>query len=117
MSRRGMGELEAAVMELLWSADDGLTPRDVHDQIAKNLGYTTVMTVVTRLWEKGLLTREPEGRSFRYRPTRTAADHHSERMRSALAKAADRPAVLASFISQLDETDRSVLLDLLQGQD
>ncbi|MDE0802978.1 MAG: BlaI/MecI/CopY family transcriptional regulator [Acidimicrobiales bacterium] len=116
MSRRGMGELEAAVMEALWSAEDGLTPREVHDRVADDLGYTTVMTVVTRLWDKGLLRREPEGRSFRYRPTTTAADHHSDRMRAALAKAADRSAVLASFVSQLDESDRSLLADLLDDE-
>lgn len=113
MSRRGMGELEAAVMESIWSADDGLTPREVHDRVAGDLGYTTMMTVVTRLWEKGRLTREPEGRSFRYRPKTTAAEHHGDRMRAALAKAADRPAVLASFVSQLGKDDRSLLLDLL----
>ncbi|MGK2929493.1 MAG: BlaI/MecI/CopY family transcriptional regulator [Acidimicrobiales bacterium] len=116
MSRRGMGELEAAVMESLWSSDDGLTPREVHDRVADDLGYTTVMTVVTRLWEKGLLAREPEGRSFRYRPTSTAAEHHGERMQAALAKAADRPAVLASFVSQLDDDDRTLLLDLLDDE-
>lgn len=116
MSRRGMGELEAAVMESLWAADDGLTPREVHDVFGDGLGYTTVMTVVTRLWEKGLLVREPEGRSFRYRPTTTAADHHSERMRSVLAKAADRPAVLASFVSQLDDAERTLLLGLLDDE-
>lgn len=115
MSRRGMGELEAAVMETMWAADDGLTPREVHDRVADGLGYTTVMTVVTRLWDKGLLTREPEGRSFRYRPTTTAADHHGDRMREALAKAADRPAVLAAFVSQLDDTERALLADLLDG--
>lgn len=111
-----MGELEAAVMESLWSADDGLTPREVHGRMADGLGYTTVMTVVSRLWEKGLLTREPEGRSFRYRPTTTAADHHGDRMREALAKSADRSAVLASFVSQLDETDRLLLADLLDEE-
>lgn len=116
MSRRGMGELEAAVMETMWAADDGLTPREVHDRVADGLGYTTVMTVVTRLWDKGLLTREPEGRSFRYRPTTTAADHHGDRMRAALAKAADRPAVLAAFVSQLDDTDRALLADLLDDE-
>ena len=111
-----MGELEAAVMEALWAADDGLTPREVHDRVADGLGYTTVMTVVTRLWDKGLLAREPEGRSFRYRPTTTAADHHGDRMRAALAKAADRPAVLAAFVSQLDDTDRALLADLLDDE-
>ncbi len=117
MSRRGMGELEAAVMESLWSAVDGRTPRQVQDELADNLGYTTVMTVMTRLWEKGLLLREREGRSFRYRPTKTAADHHSDRMRAALAKASDRPAVLASFVSQLDEADRSLLVGLLDDEE
>lgn len=111
-----MGELEASVMEALWAADDGLTPREVHGQIADDLGYTTVMTVMTRLWEKGRLAREPEGRSFRYRPTKTAAEHHGEHMRRTLTQVADRSAVLASFVSQLDERDRSVLLDLLEDE-
>lgn len=68
MSRRGMGVLEAAVMEaLLWAADDGLTPCEVHGRVADGLGYTTVMTVVTRLWDKGLLWNST-GRRLRARP-------------------------------------------------
>lgn len=116
MKRRGTGELEAAVMEAIWASEDGLTPREVHALIARDLGYTTVMTVVTRLWEKGLLRRQPEGRSFRYRPTVTAAEHHGDRMRQAMARAADRHAVLASFVSRLDDDDRSLLLDLLEDE-
>lgn len=111
-----MGELETVLMEAVWSANDGLTPREAHSLAADHLSYTTVMTVMTRLWDKGLLARQPEGRSFRYRPTSTAAEHHSDLMRAAMATASDRSAVLASFVSRLDDAERALLAELLDDE-
>ena len=63
-------------MEILWSAKRPMTVREVlgqaNDHRADPLAYTTVMTVLSRLAEKGILARNREGRSFAYQPT--AAD-------------------------------------------
>ncbi len=73
--RRGVskhfGQLESRVMELVWQKGSA-TVREVHRTLTrrqKDVAYTTVMTVMSRLHEKGFLTREPEGNAFRYHPT------------------------------------------------
>src|SRR3989442_6411491 len=64
---RYLGDLQAAVMEIFWRRESA-TVRDVADElnIKRSLAYTTVLTLVSRLWSRGLLAREPEGRGFRY---------------------------------------------------
>ena len=65
------GELEGEVMEELWRLGSA-TVRQVHQSLQcgrKDLAYTTIMTVMSRLNLKGFLEREPEGNAFRYRPT------------------------------------------------
>ncbi|SDP57235.1 Predicted transcriptional regulator [Pedococcus dokdonensis] len=77
MPRKAMntlGELERAVMDEVWrAAEEGRAPvpvREVHDSLAasRTLAYTTVMTVMGRLAEAGLLTQERGGRAYRYSP-------------------------------------------------
>jgi predicted transcriptional regulator len=68
---RYLGELQAEVMEAFWHRGDA-TVRDIVDDVnrTRELAYTTVLTFVSRLWTRGLLVREPEGRGFRYRPVK-----------------------------------------------
>jgi predicted transcriptional regulator len=67
-----LGELERAVMEQVWAAADEGRPtvsvREVHDGLTRErvIAYTTVMTVMGRLTESGLLTQERSGRAYRY---------------------------------------------------
>jgi BlaI family transcriptional regulator, penicillinase repressor len=63
-----LGELETAVMEEIWRRGEA-TVRDVHEALPRERAYTTVMTVMTRLCDKGMLVRERRGRSDLYRPT------------------------------------------------
>ena len=45
-----LGDLEQAVMDVLWSTDSGLTVREVLAGLTgRDLAYTTVMTVLSRL--------------------------------------------------------------------
>jgi predicted transcriptional regulator len=70
---RALGNLQATVLDVFWKTESA-TVREVVDALRRRrrpLAYTTVLTLVTRLWSRGLLTREPEGRGFRYRPART----------------------------------------------
>ncbi|HEY3140434.1 MAG TPA: BlaI/MecI/CopY family transcriptional regulator [Acidimicrobiales bacterium] len=67
-----LGPLEAEVMEELWAATAPMSVRAVLDQLNQDrtpdLAYTTVMTVLSRLAEKGILLRDRDGRGFVYRP-------------------------------------------------
>jgi predicted transcriptional regulator len=71
---RYLGELQAEVIAIVWRRQSA-TVREVVEELntgrKRKLAYTTVMTVVSRLWSRGLLAREPEGRGFRYRPAKT----------------------------------------------
>ena len=67
---REFGPLEQEVMALLWRAERPLAVRDAVEALNRDrsepLAYTTVMTVMTRLAEKGALTRAKVGRSYLY---------------------------------------------------
>ena len=69
---RYLGDLQATVMEIFWKRESA-TVREVVDQLNKKraLAYTTVLTLVSRLFARGLLTREPEGRGFRYQAAKS----------------------------------------------
>ncbi len=65
----GLGELEADVMTVVWEKGSA-TVQDVQDALEPHrpLAYTTIMTVMSRLAEKGLLKREKDGRAYIYTP-------------------------------------------------
>jgi predicted transcriptional regulator len=64
------GPLEAEVMQAVWKADGPVSVREVLARLNRRrsplLAYTTVMTVMSRLASKGVLTREVDGRGYRY---------------------------------------------------
>ncbi len=68
--RRILGELEHAIMQILWERGKA-TVREAHTELKRQrkVAYTTVMTVMSRLAEKGLLeTVDKVGNAFVYRP-------------------------------------------------
>lgn len=96
-----LGELEGAVMDLLWTRPEWLSVRDVHDLLAadRELAYTTVMTVLDRLAKKGLATRKLDGRAWLYHPARPRAEEVAAAMVVELSKLdpASRAEVLAAL--------------------
>ena len=70
-ARGALGALEARLMEALWGSASELSVQGVCDALGPGHNYKTVMTVLNRLVEKGLLTRELDGRAYRYRPRQT----------------------------------------------
>ncbi len=111
--RRPMGGLENEVMAHLWTSGSPATPADVHRAAAPDLAYTTIMTVLTRLWDKGILERERKGRAYVYTPVRTEAEHRAAEMELTLDGCGDRHAVLESFLRRLGTQDRRQLRTLL----
>lgn len=118
MARRrqlGGGELEAAVMNVLWDGGGWMTPGEVHAELsrARDLAYNTVLTILVRLWDKGRLERQRDGRSYCYRPIQTREAYAAARMEQILNETKDRPAALAGFLEGLGDSDRSQLRRLL----
>lgn len=68
--RKILGDLEADVMEAIWDRGRA-TVHDVHEQLAaanRDVAYTTVMTVMSRLADKGLLKKRKNGAAYVYMP-------------------------------------------------
>jgi predicted transcriptional regulator len=109
-----MGALEAEVSAALWASDRPLTPSEIRDALGGDLAYTTVQTIVTRLWEKGRLDRQRVGRAYAYRPSVDEAEHFASRMHATLAEAKDRKAALSRFVDDLTPTELSLLREALE---
>jgi predicted transcriptional regulator len=120
-----MGELERAVMEVLWSAapEDGWwTVRDVHAALAARPGrrdsaYTTVMTVLQRMAGKGLVEQQRDGRAYRYRAAGSREEMTAGLMRDALDEFAsdDRRTALVAFVGEASAADREALREALEA--
>ncbi|HEY1157692.1 MULTISPECIES: BlaI/MecI/CopY family transcriptional regulator [Micrococcaceae] len=121
-----LGELERAVMDLLWAGQEAATANTLRDQLArtsaaqggsghegKELAVTTVLTVLSRLEKKGLVERERGTRPHRYQAVSSRADHTAELMHEVLGSAPDREAVLARFIGSVSEGEAETLRKLL----
>jgi predicted transcriptional regulator len=113
--RREMGALEHEVLSQLWAFDAPATPAEVLDALDTDLAYTTVMTVLSRLWQKGLISRERRGRAYAYTPVMSEADLTAQRMGETLAAASDRDAALSQFVETLSARDARRLRALLEN--
>jgi predicted transcriptional regulator len=114
---RVLGPLEAEVMQVLWPAGKPLGVRAVMEKMNKGrsapLAYTTVMTVMTRLAEKGILSRRHEGRGYLYEPA--VPDAATIAVRNVVRDFGD--AALSGFLDEAraDPELRDRLQRLLEG--
>lgn len=113
MRRRPMGALETAVLEQVWAQPSGLTPRQVLERLDGDLAYTTVMTILNRLWTKGVLRRTRDGRAYRYEAVLSESELVALRMTKNLDVARDREATLSRFVDGLSDDDEVLLRALL----
>ncbi|WP_112471297.1 BlaI/MecI/CopY family transcriptional regulator [Streptomyces triticisoli] len=111
--RRGSGELESAVLAALWATERPLTPAEIQLEIGGGLAYNTVHTILKRLYDKGLVLREVDGRRGAYRPTKNAAELTAQAMHDALHRGPDPIAALRQFVTGLSPEQARALRDLL----
>ena len=110
-----LGELERAIMDVLWDSAGPLTVREVGVRLTdRDLAHTTVMTVLDRLAKKGLARRERDGRAWLYRPAANREAYVTELMLHALDQTGDRSAALASFARRVSDTEARVLRKALE---
>ena len=95
--RKFLGDLECEIMELAWKkANPTVTVRDVYESLRqqRQIAYTTVMTTMVRLSEKGLLRIvDRVGLANLYTPSET----REEFIRNAVAR------VLSIFFKEFPE--------------
>lgn len=100
---REFGQLETAIMDVLWSQDQALAVREVRDQLkySRPVAYTTVMTVLTILHGKGVLRREKDGRAWRYWPQERRAEHDARLMAEIMRSGSNQLETMRVFLAQL----------------
>ncbi len=102
-----LGPLERTIMEFLWDQGDAeVTVRDVLESPAgRRSAYTTVMTVLDRLWRKGFLSRRMVGRAYAYRVRRSRDQHVGDLVSRVLSGAGDRRTAFLGFARSVDRRD------------
>ena len=110
---RLFGELEARIMNIVWSLDEP-TVQDVVNRMGRHANYKTVMTVMNRLATKGLLERRKVSRAFVYAPRFTREELLERLSRQVFDGLIDDfgPAVIAQFVEAIAEKDRAHLAEL-----
>lgn len=112
-SSRSLGSLERSVMDVLWGATSPLTVREVQDGLeasgTHDLAYTTVMTVLDRLGAKEMVSRERDGRAFRYTAALSREAATAEALNATLDSSGDRTAALLHFARTVDPAEAAAL--------
>ena len=72
-----LGGLEQKIMEALWSSKVPLKPSEVLAKIDGTNAYTTIMTVLKRMTDKKIVTREMKNRVFYYQAAENKCDFAS----------------------------------------
>ena len=112
---RGFGDLEAVVMDRLWERDGATTVREVFEDLLRDrdIAYTTVMSTMDNLHRKGWLSRERDGKAYRYWPSMTREQYGAAVMREALDAGGRSDRVLAHFLEQISDEDSAALRKVL----
>jgi predicted transcriptional regulator len=104
------------VLQTLRDAGTALTPAEVQRRLgsagAGSLAYTTVVTILSRLHDQGVVERFRTGRAYAYLAISDSA-LAALRMRRMLDDQRDRDAVLARFVHELSADDERRLRRLL----
>jgi predicted transcriptional regulator len=114
------GDLQAQVMAAMWRLGEA-TVEQVRAALPERYrgAYTTVQTVLNRLAERGVLTRQRAGNVIEYRPAISEADHVSEHIARALAAASSdaRQTALARLVGGLSDEELAQLRRALRSND
>jgi len=105
------GQLEAAVMERLWSYGRPAHVREVLEDLQRDrtIAYTTVMTVMDKLCKKGWLRRTMVGRAYAYEPVASRETYTARLMRDALSTSDNQAAAFVHFLSELSPEQAAAL--------
>jgi len=120
--RRSPGALEAAVMRVLWSAEDPMAAAEVREALAADESdvpaFTTVVTVLNRLCAKGRVDKSVSaGGRWVFAAVESESTHAVQGMLTALLGATDRGATLLGFAGSLQPQDVRMLRGALGGAD
>lgn len=113
---RQLGELEDAVMTRVWQWNRPVTVREVLEDLQRerSIAYTTVMTVMDNLHQKGWVRREVDGRAYRYTAVSTRAAYSAALMNEAWSRSDNPTAALVAFFGMMSAEQREALRDAMR---
>jgi predicted transcriptional regulator len=110
-----LGPLERRLLEAVWERGN-VTVRELVEGGDTNLAYTTIMTTLDRLYKKKLLSRQAEGRAYRYTPRFTREEFRREEAGNAfrqMLNASPASSLPLSYLVEIvSEHDAELLDDL-----
>ena len=114
MTKRGrqQGELEQLILDALWDSASAVSSQQLLERISPSgdLALTTVLTVLSRLTDKGLVAREPgEGRSLMFSAVQTREQHTADQLLKIVAGGGNAALAFSHFAKGLSEADLTAL--------
>ena len=112
--RTSLFDLEATIMEIVWDhAWSEFSVSDVHKELEsqREIAYTTVMTTVSRLFKKELLTRRKDGKRYQYSPAMTRVEFIERMTRDVLNSLppVGQQAAMAMLVERVADADDAEL--------
>jgi len=103
-------------MTRVWKWNRPVTVREVLEDLQqeRSIAYTTVMTVLDNLHQKGWVRREAEGRAYRYEAVSTRAAYAAALMNDAWSQSDNPAAALVAFFGMMSEEQRLGLRDAVR---
>jgi predicted transcriptional regulator len=105
IKNKTLGQLETKVMEILWDRKK-CTVREVVDRLKNKKAYTTIMTVMDRLYNKGILKRQMSGSgAYAYSPAQDKQTFYSQVSKK----------IISSLIAEFGEAAIAQFVDILES--
>ncbi|MFB8411807.1 MULTISPECIES: BlaI/MecI/CopY family transcriptional regulator [Streptomyces] len=103
-------------MTRVWKWNRPVTVREVLEDLQqeRSIAYTTVMTVMDNLYQKGWVRREAEGRAYRYAAVSTRAAYAAALMNEAWQRSDNQAAALVAFFGMMSPEQRDALGDAMR---
>ncbi|WP_443079108.1 BlaI/MecI/CopY family transcriptional regulator [Streptomyces sp. NBC_01498] len=103
-------------MSRVWQWNRPVTVREVLEDLQRerSIAYTTVMTVMDNLHQKGWVRREVDGRAYRYTAVSTRAAYAAALMNEAWSKSDNPAAALVAFFGMMSPAQRDALEDAVR---
>jgi predicted transcriptional regulator len=113
--RAGLGPLETRLLEVLWARKGAATVSDVQ-RTCPGFAYTTIMTTLDRLYQKGLLVRNLQGRAFAYQPRCSRdtliSELVSRHVTQLLGASGETNVILSTLVRAVGDIDATLLDEL-----
>lgn len=113
--KRKQGELESEVLGCLWDRPQGLSSQQILSMLGEEVKLTTVLTVLSRLQDKGLVTKiAGTGRSFIFSATQSREQYTAAQLLSLIGASANPASVFSHFTQGLTDSQVRELKRVLE---